>query len=125
MLGQALGAVVVDIESHRVDEVRLDEPMLHHRVLNLLNPGRKRSHVPTHPSPNERQRLSQLAPSPHVPVPEEKLGPLYPVPNNCRLHRHLQKLVWIRKDVLLKAEVSVCRFLFLNNRSSCSEKKLW
>lgn len=84
---------MIDVKGDRVQEVSLDDSMLDKRVFYLLDPFGRRSYISSHSGSYVGERFCQLAPRPHVPVAEEKLGALDSVADDSGLHSHLQKLV--------------------------------
>lgn len=58
-----------------------------------MSPFRGPGNIFPDPSPNIGTGLTQLTPSPHVPIPEEELGPLYFGRDDGGLDGHLEELV--------------------------------
>lgn len=107
VLCEALSTIVVNIDGGGVEEIRLDHAILHQGSLHISQPGRGGSDIPSHSRSHIGSWFCQLAPRPHVAIAEEELSSFDAIAHNGRLHSHLQKLIYIEYDVLLKAARSV------------------
>ena len=107
MLSQSLLTVMIHIDSNRVYEVFFNDSMFHEWILDVFDPLRRWSDIFSDSSAHIRVGLSQLASSPHIPVPEKELGSFDFRSDDTWLNCHLKEVIWITVQVLLSALSSV------------------
>jgi hypothetical protein len=93
MLRKTLLAIVVNIDSDRIDEVFFHNFLLYHFVRNLVGPCWRIGHVFSHSCSDIRARLAQLTTSPRVTIAKEKLCSLDFGRYDRWLYRHLQEFI--------------------------------